>query len=321
MMNAALKMKSSEKALIFDIQGHSVHDGPGTRTLIFFSGCPLRCRWCANPEGLSMRVRRMVKTRFCKSCPRRCIEACPHQAIRPNEGTGPLVVFDRPKCLACSTRDCVSVCYTGALQRSGRWHSVDELMKVVRRDSNYWGPKGGITISGGEPLAQIAFVKEFLRNCHESYISVCVETSAQVPRSSIEAVMPYVQWFFIDVKHMNPETHRAGTGVGNENILANIEWIAKSDWKGRLLLRMPVIPGFNNSIENARDTASFMQLCGLNEINLLPFHRLGASKHEQLGAEYPYNDQPALKPSDLVPLASVYREQGLKCYLGSDTPW
>ena len=110
-----------------------------------------------------MRVRRMVKTRFCKSCPRRCIDACPHQAIRPNDGPEPpLVLFERPKCLACTTRDCVSVCYTGALQRSGRWYSVDDLMKVVSRDSNYWGPKGGITISGGEPLAQIAFVKEFL---------------------------------------------------------------------------------------------------------------------------------------------------------------
>jgi pyruvate formate lyase activating enzyme len=248
----------------------------------------------------------MVKTRFCKSCPRRCIEACPHQAIRPHDGPEPpLVLFERPKRLACTTRDCVSVCYAGALQRSGRWYSVDDLMKVVSRDSNYWGPKGGITISGGEPLGQIAFV------------SVCVETSAQIPRANIEAVMPYVQWFFVDVKHMNSETHRAGT----ENILANIEWIAKSDWKGNLLLRMPVIPGLNNSVENARETASFMQLCGLNEINLLPFHRLGASKHEQLGLEYPYNDQPALKPSDLVPLAAIYREHALKCYLGSDTPY
>jgi pyruvate formate lyase activating enzyme len=314
-------MKSSEKALIFDIQGYSVHDGPGTRTLVFFSGCPLRCKWCANPEGLSMRVRRMVKTRFCKSCPRRCIEVCPHQAIRPSEGPGPLVVFERPLCLACTTRDCVSVCYTGALQRSGRWYTVDELMKVVRRDSNYWGPKGGITLSGGEPLSQIAFVKEFLRKCHESYITACVETSGQVPRTSIEAVMPYVQWFFIDVKHMDTERHREGTGVGNENILSNIEWIARSGWEGRLLLRTPVIPGFNNSIENARATAGFMQRCGLKEINLLPFHRLGASKHEQLGAEYPFKDQPALKPSDLLPLAAVYRDQGLICYLGSDTPY
>jgi pyruvate formate lyase activating enzyme len=314
-------MKSPEKGLIFDIQGYSVHDGPGTRTLIFFSGCPLRCKWCANPEGLSMRVRRMVKTRFCKKCPRRCIEVCPHQAIRPSDGPGPLVVFERPLCLACTSRDCVGVCYTGALQRSGRWYTVDELMTVVRRDSNYWGSRGGITLSGGEPLGQIAFVTEFLRRSNEAFITACVETSGHVPKENIRAVMPYVHWFFIDVKNMDTERHRAGTGVGNEIILRNIEWIAQSGWKGRLLLRMPVIPGFNDSLENAQATAGFMKHCGLNEINLLPFHRLGASKHEQLGMEYPFNDGHAMKPSDLLPLAAVYRNQGLNCYLGSSTPF
>jgi pyruvate formate lyase activating enzyme len=314
-------MAGAEKGLIFDIQGHSVHDGPGTRTLIFLSGCPLRCAWCANPEGQQMRQRLMFRARLCKACPRRCVSACPRQAVHPREEAQPLIESDFNQCLSCDSRECVQVCYTGALQVSGRWYTVDELMKIIDRDRNYWGPKGGITLSGGEPLAQSAFVTELLRRCNDAYITASVETSGHVPRESIEALLPRVEWLFIDVKHMDRERHLAGTGVGNEIILGNIEWIARSGWRGRLLLRMPVIPGFNDSLENAQATAAFMKHCSLSEINLLPFHRLGASKHEQLGTDYAFKDQPATTPEDLLALAAVYSERGLTCYLGSDTPF
>jgi pyruvate formate lyase activating enzyme len=316
-----LAVENSNKGLIFDIQGHSVHDGPGTRTLIFLSGCPLRCGWCSNPEGQLVRQRLMFKALRCKGCPRRCIAACPHDAVRATEQSSPLVEFDWVQCNRCESHECQKVCYMSALELSGRWYSVDELMTVLRRDSGYWGSNGGVTLSGGEPLVQIEFVTTLLKRCRESGIAACIETSAHIPRENIEAVLPYVQWLFIDVKHMNTELHRAKTAAGNETILANIRWIAGSGWPGHVLLRMPVIPGFNDSIVNAQATAAFMKDCGLGEINLLPFHRLGASKHEQLGLEYEFMDQSALQPEDLEPLAAVYRENNIACYVGSDTPF
>lgn len=316
-----MSVDAMDKGLIFDIQGHSVHDGPGTRTLLFLSGCPLRCEWCANPEGQKIRQRMMFKDQFCKNCPKRCVPACPRYAVRPVADGVPLVSFDREQCNVCDSHECIKVCYMRALQMSGRWYTVDEIMSILNRDRYYWGPKGGVSLSGGEPLLQKQFAVELLRQCHESYIGACVETSGYVPRQTLEEVAPYVQWFFIDVKHMDPARHVEGTGVDNETILNNIRWLAASDWGGRLLLRMPVIPGFNDTFENAKATAAFMKECGLQEINLLPFHRLGASKHHQLGTEYRFEPIPATKPEQLTPLAEIYKAAGLRCYLGSNTPF
>jgi len=309
------------KGLIFDIQGHSIHDGPGTRTLVFFSGCPLHCSWCSNPEGLMLRQRLMYKSRFCKNCPGRCITACPVGAARPSADGGPAVVFDRRQCDCCETMDCIEVCYTGALQPSGKWYTVDELMRVFSRDRCYWGPQGGITLTGGEPLMQKEFVLDLLERCHTAYIAACVETSAYVPRTVLRAALPYIDWLFIDIKHMDSARHLEGTGVSNQLILDNIRWIATADWPGRMVLRMPVVPGFNDSLDNAEATAAFVTEIGQSEINLLPFHRLGASKYEQLGMTYAYAEQPALAQATLEPLAAVYRQRAINCHLGADTPF
>ena len=313
--------KGDTKGLIFDIQGHSIHDGPGTRTLVFFSGCPLRCTWCSNPEGLMLRQRLMYKSRLCKNCPGRCIRACPTQAVRPSADGSLPAVFDRRQCDGCETMDCIEVCYTGALQPSGKWYTVDELMRVFSRDRCYWGPQGGITLTGGEPLMQEEFVLNLLQRCRAAYIATCVETSAYVPRLLLQAVLPYIDWLFVDIKHMDAARHREGTGVSNELIIDNIRWIASADWPGRMVLRMPVVSGFNDSVDNAQATASFLSEIGLSEINLLPFHRLGASKYEQLGMTYAYAEQPAVAPEALEPLAAVYRQRTITCHLGTETPF
>jgi len=312
---------ASLKGLIFDIQGHSVHDGPGTRTLIFLSGCPLGCTWCSNPEGQHLRQRLMFKGQFCKNCPRRCIEACPNDAVRPADNDGPLVAFDYELCETCASRECVRSCYMRALQVSGTWYTVQDVMRILNRDRSYWNSEGGVTLSGGEPLLQRDFVTALLRSCNESYISACVETTAHVSRETLSSVLPYLQWIFVDLKHMDTEQHRQGTGVGNELILSNVRWLAQSNWTGRMVVRMPVIPKFNDSVENAAATAAFMREIGLREINLLPFHRLGASKHEQLGLKYAYADQPATPPSVLGELAAVYGDMGVSCHIGTDTPF
>ncbi|MFZ0914172.1 MAG: glycyl-radical enzyme activating protein [Candidatus Korobacteraceae bacterium] len=309
------------KGLIFDIQGHSIHDGPGTRTLVFLSGCPLRCAWCSNPEGLVLQPQLMYKPRLCKDCPARCVPGCPKGAARQSENGGSHILFDRVLCDSCDTMECVKVCYMRALQTSGKWYAVDELMRLFNRDRCYWGPEGGITLTGGEPLLQQEFVLNLLARCHDAGIAACVETSAYVPRTVLQAALPCIQWLFIDLKHMDSGRHRQGTGVPNELILDNLRWISRTNWPGRLVVRTPVVPGFNDTVANAEATAEFLAEIGLSEINLLPLHRLGASKYGQLGMSYEYAEQPAVGQEALEALAAVYREKAITCHLGSDTPF
>lgn len=249
------------------------------------------------------------------------MEACTRNAIRAVAKGNPLVVIDCSRCVECKSYACVHSCYKGALQLSGKWYSVDEVLTIVSRDRNYWGYGGGVSLTGGEPLVQIEFASALLSRCHAACIHTCVETCANIARGSLEAVLPLIDWLFVDLKHMDPDWHRSGTGSDNQIILDNIQWLARSGWKGRLIIRMPVVPGFNDSVENAHATAAFMNTCGLGEINLLPFHRLGVSKYEQLGLRYEFQETPAVMVTDLEPLAEVYRQSGLACYLGSETPF
>lgn len=309
------------KGLIFDIQGHSVHDGPGTRTVVFMSGCPLRCKWCANPEGQLLRQRLMYKAQSCMKCPLRCVEACAKGAARASQNGSAPVVFDRGVCDPCDSMDCIKVCYMQALQVSGKWYTVEELLRIFHRDRSYWSPEGGITLSGGEPLVQQEFVLQLLSRCHEASISACVESNAYVSRPVLQSVLPFVQWLFIDIKHVDSGKHAEGTGVPNEPILDNIRWLASSGWPGRIIIRVPIIAGYNDTAENAQATADLLTQVGLREVNLLPFHRLGAAKYEQLGLAYDYADRAAQDPSILERLAEVYRNHGISCHLGSDTPF
>ncbi len=307
--------------LIFDIQGHSVHDGPGTRTVVFMSGCPMRCKWCANPEGQFLRPRLMYKAQLCSRCPFRCVEGCPMGAARPSKNGSPSVRFDRSACDRCDSLDCTKVCYMQALRPSARWYTVDELMRLFNRDRCYWGPRGGVTFSGGEPLMQHDFMLTLLKCCNEAYISACVETNGYVPRAVLQSVLPLVRWLFIDIKHMDSAKHAEGTGVPNEVILDNIRWINSSGWGGRMIIRLPLIPGYNDTLENAQATARFLSGVGLTEINILPFHRLGASKYEQLGLTFDYAERRPSSPEMLDSVAKVYRTQGITCYVGADTPF
>ncbi len=217
--------------------------------------------------------------------------------------------------------DCINVCYRQALQPSGKWYTVDALMRLFNRDRCYWGAGGGITFTGGEPLLQQTFLLQVLERCSDTCIPVCIETNAYVPRLVLDSVLPFIEWLFVDIKHMDSAKHVEGTGVPNEPVLENIRGIASSGWPGRIIIRVPVIPGYNDTVENAEATARFLKDVGLNEINLLPFHRLGASKYQQLGLVYEYSEHAAQRPESLEPLANVYRRKGISCYLASETPF
>ena len=309
-----------KEGLIFDIQGYSVHDGPGCRTLIFLSGCPLRCRWCANPEGWEKKQRVMFRATKCVHMERgceRCLKACPYQSISFDKDA--LLVIDRDMCKTCETFDCVSACLNGALALSGRTIKSSELMRIINRDRQYWGSEGGVTFTGGEPLLQKEFVKNMLQRCREAYIHTAIETTACIDTDNFLDVIQYVDWAFIDLKHMDPDKHREQTGVGNELILKNIKTLARSDWPGMLMI--PIIEGFNDDDENLEATSKFLLSVGLEEVNILPFHRLGESKWQQLGMVYPYAEQEAPGDEVMSRVRDIFLDHNIRCYVGHDTPF
>lgn len=306
---------SGPRGLIFDIQGFSVHDGPGSRTTVFLSGCPLRCLWCANPEGQEPRQRLLFAPQKCRNgetgCVR-CAAACPHGALT---AVGGQVRRREAVCAECRTFDCARACYAEALRLSGKWYAVEELMAVLRRDRQYW-ENGGVTFSGGDPLAQEDFLLAVLDQCRREGIHTALETSGHAPMETFLAAMARVDFAFVDVKHMDTDRHRERTGVGNERILENIAALAKSSWPGRLVLRMPVIEDYNDTIANAEKVSRFMKDSGLVELNLLPFHRMGRSKWEQLGMTYPYGEARPTPAEKLRELQRFYLDRRIACYIG-----
>ncbi len=299
--------------LIFDIQGFSVHDGPGCRTLVFLSGCPLRCAWCSNPEGMLPRPRLLYRRARCRTRCHRCDKACPHGAVRLTPDCTSPIALDRTLCDRCDEMTCVAACISQALAVAGRRVSLDALLRVLERDAGYWGSSGGVTFGGGEPLAQPDFLLAALQRCRQAYLHTALETSAMAPTATLLATLPYLDWLLVDLKQMDSETHRRGTGAGNEQVLANLQAVVASGWSGRVLIRIPLVPGFNDDEANFRATAAFVRGLRLEEIQLMPFHRLGASKYEQLGLEYAYAEVASPSPEAMARHVELFTTTGLRC--------
>jgi pyruvate formate lyase activating enzyme len=304
------------KGYIFDIQGLSVHDGPGCRTLIFLSGCSLNCFWCSNPEGISKKPLPLHFNSKCISC-FDCIKECRKNAITNDENG---YIINREICYDCKEQKCVSACYTDALKLSGYEITVSKLIKIIQRDRQFWGSGGGMTLTGGEPLLQIDFAREILKHCHESYIHTAVETCGNIPKKNFDEVMPYLDWIFFDLKHMNSKTHLKGTKSGNKAILENAKYVA-GGFEGRLIFRLPLIPMFNDSIENIHAVISFIKDTGRNEINVLPLHHLGREKYPIINRTYSGLDHPVPTKSELNKIKKIFTDENIKCYIGSETPF
>lgn len=301
---------------LFDIQGFSVHDGPGCRTLIFFKGCPLSCRWCSNPEGKNGFPEPLYRKQKC-TMDALCVEACPFHAITVSSGE---LVINRSHCASCRSYDCAEACCTGALQKGGYEIAVSELYRLIQRDRQYWGSQGGITLTGGEPFFQPAFAREILKQCHDAYVHTAAETCGHIPRSSLESALPYLDWLFFDLKQMDPDMHREWTGHSNELILENARWLA-AQFKGRMIYRMTVVPGYNDHPEHTRQVAGFILSTGRDEINLLPLHHLGREKYPLTGRTY-YTDRIETPSKEsLYVMKNLFESEGIACYAGSDTPF
>ena len=305
--------------LIFNIRGHSVHDGPGARTTVFMCGCPLRCNWCCNPEGLFARKVLMTKSKSCVGCGR-CVRACPRGGMKMSaEGTAEPI---REICDNCTTFECVEACYKEGIYISGKEYTISDMMRIFQRDRQFWGSTGGVSFSGGEPLMQKKFMLALLKKCKEMKIHTCVETTACLAPAYFQEVISYVDWVFVDLKHMDPEVHKKYTGVSNKLTLDNIRALAaRKDWNGIIMPRIPIIPGVNDSDENMVATANYLKDIGLDAVNLLPFHRLGESKYRQLGREYVYAEEVPPAHDYMQRLQKIMIDQGLICYVGWETPF
>ena len=276
-----MKADRSAAAPVFNIQSYCIHDGPGIRVTVFVKGCPLKCLWCQNPESQAPFPQLMTYINKCTGCGA-CVNACPNGAVTVQNG---LSVTDREKCTACGV--CVSACPAECREIAGKMTTVEEALEKVLQDKLFLDTSGGgMTISGGEALYHPDFTQNLLMAAHEEGIRTAVETCSFASRDVIDRVFPHVDTALLDVKHMNSEEHRRLTGVPNEQILSNIEHIA-NDLKVTVWLRVPVIPGYNDSTENIEATARFAaeRLGHGTRIHLLPYNKLGESKSENLGRE------------------------------------
>jgi len=301
---------------IFDIQGFSVHDGPGCRTLIFLKGCSLHCFWCSNPEGISPLPEILYKIEKCNS-DLLCAESCPAGAIA---FSGSSLNFNKDKCRVCTTFNCILTCCTGALQLGGYFITTGDLYEKIQRDRQYWGDRGGITLTGGEPFCQPDFTRDLLKKCYEGFIHTAVETCGNFPWRNIESSIPFLDWIFFDLKQMDGELHNNATGRNNDLILENARRLA-AEFNGRLVFRMPVIPGFNDDPDNIMKMAGFIKSTGRNEINILPVHHLGREKYSLTGRSYSPDPSKIPSKAEMLDIQSIFECEGIKCYTGSKTPF
>jgi len=279
-----------KRGIIFDIQRFAIYDGPGIRTLVFLKGCPLRCWWCQNPEGLSRKPQLAYYEQLCQHC-HLCAEICPTGAIKIT--TEDIHIIDRRKCNLCGK--CYSVCPTGALKLIGREITVDELIKEIKRDAMFYDSSGGgVTFSGGEPLYQPDFLLQCLKECQEYGIHTALETSGYADKTTFRKISNFVDLFLFDIKIINEEKHKYYTGVSNKPILENLKFLVKSGRGEDVIIRFPIIPTITDTEENLRDIISLLSsLKTLERVHLLPFH--------DVSEKYRYLDLPYRMPVRKAP--------------------
>lgn len=297
------------KGVIFDIQRFSVHDGPGIRTLVFLKGCPLRCQWCSNPESQQRKQEIMFIARNCIDC-KKCLTVCPADAI----DFGLPSRIRQEKCTLCGK--CIEVCYAEALNIAGQEKTVEMVLNELKKDNIYYrNSGGGITFSGGEPLFQQVFFEQLLIGCKSNGWHTTIETTGFTTEKVLKRVLPLVDLVLMDIKHMNDQKHKVYIGKSNKTALKNARIIAESGVP--VIIRIPVIPEFNDDQINIRATADFVRSLGsIKELQLLPYHRLGQNKYEYLGRDYPLKEIKPPSRSHINRLKEVVEACGLHCSIG-----
>ena len=300
------------KGVVFNIQHYAIHDGPGIRTTVFLKGCPLRCLWCQNPESQDLKPVIFFNAEKCTGCGM-CIEACPENAIRIVDDKS---ATDRGRCKGSGT--CAEVCPNEARSLMGRIMSGAEVFEDVNADALFYqNSGGGVTLSGGDPVAQPAFSIDILKRCRNAGIHTAVETCGFAQWETLKSILEYVDLVLYDLKHMDPVKHKAFTKVSNERILDNAKRI-RMELELPMLARIPVIPGYNDSLDALKAAAQFIarELGPSVSVHLLPYHRLGETKYERL-------EKPGLRTHIVPPEDSqteeaklLFAAEGLTVHIG-----
>lgn len=270
-------------SVIFDIQRFSVHDGPGIRTTVFLKGCPLRCGWCHNPEGLSATVGTQFFAEECIGCGR---------------------------CGGEQTPDAAEKCPAGALKLCGRTVNEEELLREVLADRDFFGTDGGVTFSGGECLLQAVFVAKMLQKLKAGGVSTAVDTCGCVPWEQIEKTLPFCDVYLYDIKCANSDLHEKHTGQPNGLILENLQKLAQSG--ARIWIRTPVIPDVNDNMAEITAIADIVQRTpGVEKVTLMPYHTLGKSKYATLGLQPGYETEKSISLAALEELKDIFRKRNI----------
>jgi pyruvate formate lyase activating enzyme len=311
-VNAKSEGAVGEAGWVTNLQDFVVHDGPGLRVLVFLKGCPLRCRWCQNPESLAPFPEIEFHASLCLGC-LKCSEVCPIPgAIVENKEQR----IDRSKCIGCMA--CVDACLGKALRRVGEWMSVEQVMQKLVRYKPFFDHSdyGGVTLSGGEPTFQPEFALRLLKSCHEIGIHTAMETCGYTNYEKLKGIVQNVDLLIYDVKHIDEASHMTGTGVSNYLILENLERLCR-EVDTEITVHVPLIPGFNDDDENIIKTAEFVSsLKKIRHIDLLPFNELPSAKYKAMGLGWEYAETRRQSPQRLARLQERVQSYGLEVNIG-----
>jgi pyruvate formate lyase activating enzyme len=303
----------SAKGLLLDIDRFASHDGPGIRTAVFLKGCPLKCMWCHSPESQLNTSEILYQHERCTGC-WLCLEVCPADALSKGEIQGrEMAVLARVSCTVCGK--CVEVCYPGALRLAGSTITVGELVADVARNLPYFESSGGgVTLSGGEPARQPEFSYNFLLACKKRGIHTAMETTGYARTEVMLALAGVTDLLLYDVKHIDSASHQRYIGVPNRLILENLETLAASGHN--IQVRVPCIPGINDSPEQIGAIARFACRVGVKNMALLPYNAAAGAKYEWLCAPYTLTDKESQSAEYMDSLATLCRNEGLDVQIG-----
>jgi pyruvate formate lyase activating enzyme len=297
-----------KKGIVFDIQRYSVHDGPGIRTLVFFKGCPLRCRWCQNPESLDPEREIAFFANKCIGCGE-CAKACPKDAI-VFEDSGRI---DRKLCDRCG--QCTEICYAEALSIVGKEYDVQSLLDVVERDRPFYEQSGGgVTVSGGEPTLQLDFLLEFLRAAKAAGLHTVIETCGAFAWNKFKTLLPYLDVIYFDLKVIDANEHKRLTSASNTRILANARKIVEAG--RRVVFRVPLVPDMTATDKNISDLVEFLTDLKQEEVHLLPYHKMGESKLQRVDSPLQALGLEALSDERLAEIRQRFEDAGIKVSIG-----
>jgi len=313
-MNTVISSILERKARIFNVQKYSIYDGPGIRTLIFFKGCPLRCKWCSNPEGLERKYQVMFKEDLCIDCGN-CIPVCPVQIhdVLEEGGLHRHKVNRSIDCVGC--RKCENVCPKQALSIVGLDKTISTALEIIKQDALFYhNSGGGVTLGGGEVTAQPEFATNLLMECKRLGIHTAIETCGYAKLDSLLMIAQFTDLFLYDIKQIDSDRHYELTGVGNERILDNLTELVRRGFNVKV--RMPLVRGLNDSKETICRTLEFLQTFksykNFQGIDLLPYHKLGINKYKQLDMKYEITEDLSFKEEELDKIGEFIKKYDLQ---------